>query len=182
MLTSLKKKDYVENLLYKPSGFDTLMCYSTIPTLGGMVGAIAGKVLTLGGTAIAWVVNLNNPLQNHPNLLLILGAAAGMFGGSYTIYMGGKYKEGFLRHLDFDMCKNYESYNAVNATSPDQFNSLKQFEKYKADHEKAYLALNTSCGIGNQNLSTIKLQPFTYDEKSYSVTLCDLSKNTKSDL
>ena len=96
--------------------------------------------------------------------------------------MGGQYKEGFLKYLDFNMCKNYRAYGAVNAHSPESFTSLKQVEKYKAGHEKAYLTLNTKCEPGSQDITTIKLQPFTYDEKSFNVTLCDLPENITEEL
>ena len=47
LIMHLREKGYVENLLYKPTGFHDSVCYVFLPTLGGVVGTVVGKALTM---------------------------------------------------------------------------------------------------------------------------------------
>ena len=120
---SLKERKKEANLIYSPGFGSKFFCYAAIPTIGGIIPQLLATIVRIySGVPAPTAVKA---LVKAPNLLVM---ALGMSAGTY-------FKDSVLSYLDFDVCKNYKNYNDINAKSPRQFNSLKQLEKYRADHK-----------------------------------------------
>jgi hypothetical protein len=168
---SLKERQQEARLIYSPGLGSKFFCYATIPTGGALISQLLTPLVRM---------LFNAPPPPHAGGIQALFAPVNLKVMALGLGVGTYFKDSILSYLDFDVCKNYKNYHAINSISPKQYTSLKQFEKYRADHKSAYLALDTDCKFGrHKKVSTIKLHPFTYDEKNYSVTLCDLSENLK---
>lgn len=135
-------------LIQKPGFFYGALCSDT----GSIVTAVGAA------TAAGWVFNkahdaLYNPVNPVP---FDINMDYAIYAGKYLLIpstigatIGWVLKNYILNDLTA-YCTNYHNYNSVDASKPASFNSIKQFEKYLAESDSAYVSLNAPCKEGTK--------------------------------
>jgi hypothetical protein len=86
-----------------------------------------------------------------------------------------------LKHLGgskFELCKGYDYYQKIETSSPKDFKSLKQFEKYALEHASTYVSLGQECKDGYLKVAELTLPIFDYDNEQVIVFgLCHNQNN-----
>ncbi len=76
-----------------------------------------------------------------------------------------------------EQCSEYDEYNKIDISNPQQFDSLKQFEKYLLQHEEAHVVVNSNCVEQQTELSKLSYNIFEnsfYSDEEVFFTLCDV--------
>lgn len=114
---------------------------------------------------------------------IILGPAGAVFKA--IGYIGTALFGGHIGDSLEEKCKQYSEYKDIDiAVSPKKFDSLKQFEKYIYEHERAYVVINDNCKQPQEKLTELSYPIFEnsfYSDEMLKFVLCE-SNIEKSEL
>ena len=153
------------------------LSFLTFKTLGIIASYNAGAVAVAGaGVAVAGAgvavaadadVGLSNRCLSHLKDLAI-----------FTVFISRPIIES-VKFITFSNCKKIFEYEAINITSPRDFDSLKQYEKYLMEEGgalNAYVTANGECNQKDEKLTELKANIFQgtyYPNETITFILCE---------
>jgi hypothetical protein len=140
-----------DTLMKIPGWSETLFCFAYINSIGG--------------STVSGVVDFAKDLILGP---LNVGFKA--FGYIFSSIAGDNVFKIYEQN-----CKQSSEYYSIDVSAPENFETLKQFEKYLLEHKEAYVVANSDCNVQQEKLMELTYPIFEnsfYSDEEIKFTLC----------